>query len=183
MTEYLQAGAVSASYHVGNVHVSGLVHAAILQSGGPHSPWARQQPGVARARTRRLSSRLGCADQADLTSCLQSVSVDQILEAQNSVCDLDIVTPCCFVPVEDGETVPAEETQTSAKVMYGHNSNEGFLKLMQFLTREFPTEKLYTEGFSQEIFLKMLSRMFPNADEKVRNCCTMTKTCCSILSV
>ena len=98
--------------------------------------------------------------------------MDQILEEQDSVCDLDIMTPNCFVPVEDGETVPkAEGIQTSsAKVMYGHNSNEGFLKLMQFLTREFPTEKLYTEGFSQEIFLKMLSRMFPNADNKVPNC-------------
>ena len=164
---------MSASYHVGNVHVAGagLVHAAILQSGGPHSPWARQEPGVARARSRRLASKLGCADQAELASCLQSVSVDQILEGQNSVCDLGIITPNCFVPVEDGQTVPssqAEETQTSAKVMYGHNTNEGFLKLMHFLTREFPTEKLYTEGFSQEIFLKMLSRMFPNADEKVR---------------
>ena len=165
---------MSASYHVGNVHVSGagLVHAAILQSGGPHSPWAREEPGLAMARSRDLARRLGCVHQAELASCLQSVGVDQILEEQDSVCDLGIVTPNCFVPVEDGETVPrsqAEVIQTSAKVMYGHNSNEGFLKLMQFLTREFPTDKLYTEGFSQEIFLKMLSRMFPKADKKVQN--------------
>ena len=162
---------MSASYHVGNVHVSNLVHAAILQSGGPHSPWAREEPGLAMARSRSLARRLGCEDQTQLISCLRSVSVDQILEEQDSVCDLDIVTPNCFVPVEDGETVPkAGVIKTKAKLMYGHNSNEGFLKLMQFLTREFPTEKLYTEGFSQEIFLKMLSRMFPKADNKVPNC-------------
>ena len=42
------------------------------------------------------------------------------------------------------------------------------LKLIQFLTREFPTENMYTEEFNEKIFLKMLLRMFPNADVKVR---------------
>ena len=96
--------------------------------------------------------------------------MEDIVGEQDSVCGLTIAAPSCFVPVEDGDTVqlragpgPAPAT----RLMYGHNANEGFLKLMQFLTREFPTEKLYSEGFSQEIFLKMLSRMFPQADNKV----------------
>ena len=34
-------------------------------------------------------------------------------------------------------------------ILQGSNSNEGFLKMMKFLTREFPTDKLHSEGFTQ----------------------------------
>ena len=101
---------------------------------------------------------------------VQDLAVEDIVGAQDSVCGLTIAAPSCFVPVEDGDTVQLRAGPGPApapRLMYGHNANEGFLKLMQFLTREFPTEKLYSEGFSQEIFLKMLSRMFPQADNKV----------------
>ena len=101
---------------------------------------------------------------------VQGLAVEDIVGEQDSVCGLTIAAPSCFVPVEDGDTVQLRAAPAPApatRLMYGHNANEGFLKLMQFLTREFPTEKLYSEGFSQEIFLKMLSRMFPEADNKV----------------
>ena len=103
---------------------------------------------------------------------MQGLAVEDIVGEQDSVCGLTIAAPSCFVPVEDGDTVqlragPGPPPPPPPPPMYGHNANEGFLKLMQFLTREFPTEKLYSEGFSQEIFLKMLSRMFPQADNKV----------------
>ena len=163
-----QAGAVSAGYHVSNIHVSRLIHAAILQSGGPRNHWAKLDEKIAYDRSNQLVDKLGCTGQQEYMECLQNISVDVILSEQNSVCEHNIRNINCFIPVLDGEIVQHNISSTlNNKIMFGYNSNEGFLKLMQFLTKEFPTEKLYTEGFSQEIFMKMLKRMFPNTDNKV----------------
>ena len=103
--------------------------------------------------------------------CLKNVSVEEIVSEQNSVCGHSILNLNCFVPILDGAIVQNNLTVlANTKIMYGFNTNEGFLKLMQFLTREFPTEKLYSEGFSREMFLKMLSRLLPEADKKVKDC-------------
>ena len=56
----------------------------------------------------------------------------------------------------------AANNSSSTPVLMGFNSNEGFLTLMQFLTKEFPTEKLHTEGFSSKMAMKMISKMFPS---------------------
>ena len=56
----------------------------------------------------------------------------------------------------------AANNSSSTPVLMGFNSNEGFLTLMQFLTKEFPTEKLHTEGFSRKMAMKMISKMFPS---------------------
>ena len=53
-------------------------------------------------------------------------------------------------------------THSSIPILMGFNSNEGFLTLMQFLTKEFPTEKLHTEGFSRKMAMKMITKMFPS---------------------
>ena len=53
-------------------------------------------------------------------------------------------------------------TSSSTPILMGFNSNEGFLTLMQFLTKEFPTEKLHTEGFSRKMAMKMIAKMFPS---------------------
>ena len=53
-------------------------------------------------------------------------------------------------------------TRPSTPILMGFNSNEGFLTLMQFLTKEFPTEKLHTEGFSRQMAMKMIAKMFPS---------------------
>ena len=151
-----------------NIHVSRAIHAAILQSGGPHNHWAKLEEKVAYDRSNQLVEKLGCTGKHGYMKCLQNVPVDDILSEQNSVCEHNIRNSNCFVPVLDGEIVQQNLTATpNTKIMFGFNSNEGFLKLMQFLTKEFPTEKLYTEGFSQEIFMKMLKRMLPNIDNKV----------------
>ena len=146
--------------------MSHVVHAAILQSGGPHNTWAKLDKKVAFKRSSSLAKKLGC-DTADI-ECLQKVDVEEILAAQNSVCEHSITNINCFVPVLDNDIVTANPVpaNNNTHIMYGFNSNEGFLKLMQFLTKQFPTEKLYSEGFSQEIFTKMLSRMFPEVDAK-----------------
>ena len=56
-------------------------------------------------------------------------------------------------------------THSSIPILMGFNSNEGFLTLMQFLTKEFPTEKLHTEGFSRKMAMKMIAKMFPSMPE------------------
>lgn len=157
---------MSASYHVANIHVSHVIHSAILQSGGPHNNWAKLDKKVAFQRSSTLTKNLGC-NLGDI-ECLQNVDVEEILAAQNSVCEHSITNINCFVPVLDGEIVTANSApaNNNTNIMFGFNSNEGFLKLMQFLTKQFPTEKLYSEGFSQEIFTKMLASMFPEVDEK-----------------
>jgi hypothetical protein len=49
------------------------------------------------------------------------------------------VAPACFVPSEDGRLVltaaEAAARPSAAPVLAGSNSNEGFLRLMEFLTR------------------------------------------------
>ena len=73
------------------------------------------------------------------------------------------VASSCFLPMEDGHMVKkANNNSSSTPVLMGFNSNEGFLTLMQFLTKEFPTEKLHTEGFSRKMAMKMISKMFPS---------------------
>ena len=74
----------------------------------------------------------------------------------------------CFLPIEDGLMVAKTRmnqenmTRPSIPILMGFNSNEGFLTLMQFLTKEFPTEKLHTEGFSRKMAMKMIAKMFPS---------------------
>jgi hypothetical protein len=36
------------------------------------------------------------------------------------------------------------------------------------LLQEFPTERLHSEGFSQEMFERMITRMFPQLSNQVR---------------
>ena len=73
------------------------------------------------------------------------------------------VASSCFLPMEDGHMVKkAANNSSSTPVLMGFNSNEGFLTLMHFLTKEFPTEKLHTEGFSRKMAMKMISKMFPS---------------------
>ena len=54
-------------------------------------------------------------------------------------------------------------------VLAGHNTNEGFFALMRFLTRQFPSQQLSTQGFSQEMFSTMVGKMFPATDTQVIN--------------
>ena len=161
---------MSASYHSDNIHVSSILHNVILQSAGPRNSWAKLTSREMKQRTLELAERLNCST-ADL-ACLQAVEVEDLLAAQDKVCSHGLVTANCFVPSVDEEIVFSNKYQqklnrSNTNVMFGYNSNEGFLKLMQFLTKEFPTEKLYSEGFSQEMFLRMLSRMFPEVDDQV----------------
>ena len=78
------------------------------------------------------------------------------------------VASSCFLPIEDGQMVGKTRmdqeniTRPSTPILMGFNSNEGFLTLMQFLTKEFPTEKLHTEGFSRQMAMKMIAKMFPS---------------------
>lgn len=162
---------MSASYHNDNIHISSLLHGLILQSAGPFNSWAKLDSKETKQRTASLAERLGCAP-ADI-SCLQAVKVEEILAAQDTVCSYGLLAANCFLPTVDDEIVFSNKYQqklnrTNTAVMFGYNSNEGFLRLMQFLTKEFPTEKLYSDGFSEEMFRRMLSRMFPEVDNQVR---------------
>ena len=173
---------MSASYHSDNIHVSSILHNVILQSAGPSNSWAKIASKEMKQRTMRLAEKVGCST-ADL-ACLQAVEVEKLLAAQDKVCHHGLVTANCFVPSVDEEIVFSNKYQqklnrSNTNVMFGYNSNEGFLKLMQFLTKEFPTEKLYSEGFSQEMFLRMLSRMFPEVDDQV-NIKIMKSTNCKL---
>ena len=161
---------MSASYHNHNIHLSSLLHGLILQSAGPANSWAKLDSKETKQRTAALAERLGCSP-AD-TACLQALEVEDILQVQDSVCGHGLVTANCFVPTVDDEIVFSNKYQeklnkTNTAVMFGYNSNEGFLRLMQFLTKEFPTEKLYSDGFSEEMYRRMLSRMFPEVDNQV----------------
>jgi len=162
-----EAGAISASYHIQNVHVSNLIQGVILQSGGPINNWAKKDAGVMKMKSFEFAKKAGCPTEARslVTECLENLEVSRILSAQKSVCQ-DILEGNCFVPIIDDETVVSNEKVMNASrprkaILQGYNSNEGFLQLMQFLTKQFPTEKLHSEGFSREMFLKMVSRMFP----------------------
>ena len=145
-----------------------MIKAAILQSGGPNSPWSKLDKKTIYKRSVALAQKLRCP-VSNITDCMRNVSVEEILENQNEVCAHNIVHLNCFVPTIDEELVRKSNQviDQNIDIIHGYNSNEGFLKLMQFLTKEYPAEKLYTEGFSQEMFFKMLSRMFGEDDEKV----------------
>ena len=161
---------MAASYHNDNIHVSSLLHAVILQSAGPSNSWAKLDSKEAKQRTARLADKLGCST-ADV-DCLQSVAVSEILAVQDTVCGHGLQAANCFLPSVDDEIVFSNKYQqklnrTNTNLMFGYNSNEGFLRLMQFLTKEFPTEKLYSDGFSEEMFRRMLTRMFPEVDDQV----------------
>ena len=161
---------MSASYHSDNIHVSSLIHGLVLQSGGPSNNWAKLDSKEIKKRTASLAERLGCSTADEV--CLEAVKVEEILAVQDDVCGHGLVNTHCFVPTVDDEIVFSNKYQqklnrTNTNVMFGYNSNEGFLKLMQFLTKEFPTEKLYSDGFSEEMFLRMLSKMFPEVDKQV----------------
>ena len=169
---------MSASYHNDNIHVSSILHSVILQSGGPRNSWAKMSSREMKQRTMKVAEKVGCST-ADL-ACLEKVPVEDILAAQDEVCRHGLVTTNCFVPSVDDEIVFSNKYQqklnrSNTNVMFGYNSNEGFLKLMHFLTKEFPTEKLYSEGFSQEMFLRMLSRMFPDVGDQVNIIIEITK--------
>ena len=173
---------MSASYHNDNIHVSSILHSVILQSAGPRNSWAKLASKEMKQRTMKLAEKVGCST-ADL-ACLQEVQVEDILASQDEVCHHGLGTVNCFVPTVDDEIVFSNKYQqklnrSNANVMFGYNSNEGFLKLMQFLTKEFPTEKLYSEGFSQDMFLRMLSRMFPEVNDQV-NIKIMKSTNCKL---
>ena len=74
----------------------------------------------------------------------------------------------------DGETMFSDAELAAAAgpgpaVLAGHNSNEGFFALMRFLTRQFPSQQLSTQGFSQEMFSRLVGKMFPATDSQVIN--------------
>lgn len=149
------------------MHVSNLIQGVILQSGGPINNWAKKDAGVMKMKSFEFAKKAGCPTEGRslVTECLENVEVSRILSAQKSVCQ-NILEGNCFVPIIDDETVVSNEKVMNASsprkaILQGYNSNEGFLQLMQFLTKQFPTEKLHSEGFSREMFLKMVSRMFP----------------------
>ena len=169
-----QAGAVSASYHLQNVHVSNLIQGVILQSGGPINSWAKKESNTMKMKSFQFTKKAGCPTEGMslVIECLENVEVSRILSAQNKICDNSLEGDC-FVPIVDDDTVFSNDhvrnlSRTNKAILQGYNSNEGFLKLMNFLTKEFPTEKLHSEGFSREMFIKMLARMFPRAGAQVR---------------
>eukprot|EP00090_Calanus_glacialis_P005735 TRINITY_DN14441_c0_g1_i1.p1 TRINITY_DN14441_c0_g1~~TRINITY_DN14441_c0_g1_i1.p1 ORF type:complete len:825 (-),score=167.83 TRINITY_DN14441_c0_g1_i1:160-2634(-) len=164
-----EAGAVSASYHLQNVHVSNLIQGVILQSGGPINSWAKKESNTMKMKSFEFTKKAGCPTEGMslVIECLENVEVSRILSAQNKICDNSLEGDC-FVPIVDDDTVFSNDhvrnlSRTNKAILQGYNSNEGFLKLMNFLTKEFPTEKLHSEGFSREMFIKMLARMFPRA--------------------
>ena len=169
-----QAGAVASSYHLQNVHVSNLIQGVILQSGGPINSWAKKDPHRMSVKSVEFVKKVGCPTQefSLVTECLQNAEVSKILSAQKKVCENSLDGLNCFVPIVDDETVFSNNyvrnlSKTNKAILQGYNSNEGFLKLMKFLTKEFPTEKLHSEGFSRDMFVKMVARMFPNATPQV----------------
>jgi len=164
-----EAGAVSASYHLQNVHVSNLIQGVILQSGGPINNWAKKESNIMKMKSFEFTKKAGCPTEGMslVVECLENVDVHRILSAQEKVCQHSLEENC-FVPIIDNDTVFSNEdvrnlSKTNKAILKGYNSNEGFLQLMKFLTKEFPTEKLHSEGFSREMFIKMISRMFPMA--------------------
>jgi len=75
-----------------------------------------------------------------------------------------IIKETCFMPVLETDLHPTLDQEVNevhgakevnkvkvveVPILQGSNSNEGFLKMMKFLTREFPTDKLHSEGFTQ----------------------------------
>jgi len=162
-----EAGAVSSAYHLQNVHVSNLIQGVILQSGGPVNEWAKKDPNTMTIKSVEFAKKVGCptGDLSLVTECLENVAVSKILSAQKKVCDSSLGEHC-FVPMIDNETVFSNAyvrnlSKTNKAILQGYNSNEGFLQLMKFLTKEFPTEKLSYEGFSREMFEEMITKMFP----------------------
>ena len=136
-----------------------MIKTAILQSGGPDCPWTKIDKKTIYKRSLSLAQKLGCP-VSNVTDCMRNISVDDILEKQHEVCAHNIVHLNCFVPTIDEELV-RESNQVNdpnIDIIHGYNSNEGFLKLMQFLTKEYPSEKLYTEGFSDETTNRRSSR-------------------------
>merc|ERR1719150_3553277 len=154
-----EAGANSAGHLLSSVPDLNL-QGAILQSGGPGSPLLTLTREQANTRTASLAAALGCGGN-NPAACLRDRTHQEIVNLQDQVCSN--VASSCFLPMEDGRMVKkAANNSSSTPVLMGFNSNEGFLTLMQFLTKEFPTEKLHTEGFSRKMAMKMISKMFPS---------------------
>ena len=117
-------------------------------------------------------------------ACLRERSAEEVVEAQDRVCSG--VAPSCFLPTVDGQvaarvhcssphctaslcTSPqvvlsaeqASNMTSTVPLLLGSTTNEGFLRLMEFLAREFPTDRLERQGFSREMARSMVAKMFP----------------------
>ena len=71
MTEYLQAGAVSASCHVGNVHVSGAVKALLPASYTVKERGKVTVKGKGEMTTFWVESKANRSSQSSTANCLQ----------------------------------------------------------------------------------------------------------------
>ncbi|TPP57041.1 Carboxylic ester hydrolase [Fasciola gigantica] len=172
------AGAVSVSTHV----VSPWSHAyftnAIMQSGSIFGNWALS-PGVDQLnRTQKFASILGChkGSELDKINCLRSKSVNEILDAHNTMFDPASYFYVPFPPVLDNHFLPYSAPNTfrqlhflkpDGALMFGINKNEGsyFLLYAFVQNQHWRREQTQLPIHNRSDYLRCLRRVLELDDD------------------
>ena len=128
------AGSASIALHLLSPKSQGLFKRAILQSGTGLSPgWDPNTPEQALKQADQVSKALGCDEEEDILSCLQSRDVDEFLSMAlewaspwHGVSDNDF-TSDPFLPGSVEELLESEKFNSDVEVIIGTNADEGIL--------------------------------------------------------
>ena len=128
------AGSLSVALHLVSPMSQGLFQRAILQSGTGLSPnWEPNTPEQALKQADQVSKAVGCDEEEDILSCLQSRDVDEFLSMElewaspwHGVPDNDF-TSNPFLPGKVEELLQSEQFNQDIQVIIGTNSAEGIL--------------------------------------------------------
>ena len=128
------AGSASVALHLLSPKSQGLFKRAILQSGTGLSPgWDPNTPEQALKQADQVSKALGCDEEEDILSCLQSRDVDEFLSMAlewaapwHGVSDNGF-TSDPFLPGSVEELLESEKFNSDVEVIIGTNADEGIL--------------------------------------------------------
>lgn len=133
------AGSASVGFHLLSPGSQSFFQRAVMQSGSPNAPWATISQSEIWDRSLMLAKLLDCpvTPSARLEMCLKQAHPQKISEKQYDVLTQPSVLLLPFVPIVDGDFLPAEvEVMLSSsnlpkkEVMIGLNKDEGTFFLL-----------------------------------------------------
>uniref|UniRef100_A0A8C6SPN8 Carboxylic ester hydrolase n=1 Tax=Neogobius melanostomus TaxID=47308 RepID=A0A8C6SPN8_9GOBI len=165
------AGSASVGYHLLSPGSRDLFQRAVMQSGSPNAPWARQSHENVWNRSKGLVQMLGCplSPHAEMDACLQRVKAKDIASKQLIVPGPSHVS-YPYAPVIDGIFMPrsVEEMLSSndlpkKDVLFGINQDEG----TYFTAYHVPGFDLSGQSLvSREDFLRVMQKAAYGAAEE-----------------
>ncbi|VDP71725.1 unnamed protein product [Echinostoma caproni] len=172
------AGAVSVSTHVVSPWSHGYFTNAIMQSGSIFGNWGLSSGVDQLNRTHKFANILGChkGSEMDIINCLRSKSVNDILDAHNTMFDPDSYFYVPFPPVLDNHFLPYSAPSTfrqlhhlkpDGALMFGINKNEGsyFLLYAFVQNQHWRREQTQLPIYNRSDYLRCLRRVLDLDDD------------------